>query len=247
MNWIEILMSEFNAKEIIQDIKKQFKNKEIHYLLDCYIIPALKDKKMVLERANLKSFTIKSKVDSSTISVKIDTFIYKITNIEIYLYLIDDRENTELTVNYMVIVNEEEGKITIKDSESEITKNDSQRIIKSELDTKIQTYIDNNLRYELKNISLTDFLNSSLSNQHTREIYIDLEKRAVSREVIYAMDLGASEQLSIKYLETDHFLSNPFNDLYQINYAEHSNNMNDSTVESFNDFVYGGNNISLTL
>ena len=49
--------------------------------------------------------------------------------------------------------------------------------------------------------------------------------------------------VEIKELQGDVIKGN----IYQINYAEHSNNMNDSTVESFNDFVYGGNNISLTL
>lgn len=245
MNWIDNLFKSYTVSGIIGDIKKQFKNKEIHEIMDYHVKPALEDKNMYIESAEFRNFTLLSKVDSTSINVEIETFIDQITYVKIYLYFREkdnDNNDMEYTVEYEINTDKDKEKITIRDNECKITRNANNITSKVEIASKIQTFLDNNLRYEFLDINTTDLVTSSKSNHTVMETYIDLDKRAVRREVTYKEEIP----LDIKYLEADEFYANPFEDLYGIPHAI-NNKLNESTEENFNEFINGGNNLSLIL
>lgn len=240
MNWIEEFTNRLSFKYTIENIKEHFKNKEIHEIIDNYIIKISKNKDMYIDSANFYGFTIKSIYDDTTISLEIHRF----TNLSIFLYLPSNNSKNieEYTINYKVEIDENEGKITITDIETNITKDKSQRVIKIESGSLIRTYVDNNLRYLLENGSTTNLLNSCSNSNYTKETYIDLDRRAVCREITCNTSLDGNNSLTIKYLETDQYSAAPFEDLYELNNSEASTKMEESTEEIFNEFVNGGNN-----
>lgn len=240
MNWFDNWLNSIRVEGIIREIKKQFKNKEIHEIMENYIETILKNKDMYIDSANFEGFTIKSIYDDTTISLEIHRF----TNLSIYLYLPSNNSKNieEYTINYKVEIDKNEGKTTITDIESNIIKDKSQRIIQIESGSLIKTYVDNNLRYLLENGNTTNLLNSCPNSNYTKEIYIDLDRRAVCREITCNTSLDRKNSLTIKYLETDQYPAISFEDLYELNYSEANTKMEESTEEIFNEFVNGGNN-----
>lgn len=243
MNWLENLMNRCTASGIISDIKKQFKNKDIYEIIKNYIEPALDDKNTHITSSSLRDFTISSENNDTSISVEIDTFIDQITYIKISLHIREknnsDNSDIEYTVEYEISTDKDKEKIIFHDNECKITRNANNVTSKVEIAEKIQTFLDDNLRYEFLSISSKDLCTSSESKHTTMETHINLDHRAVRREINHQN----GEHLNIRYLETDNFYNIPFEDLYTIP-SLRNNIIGESSEENFNEFIKDGNNLS---
>lgn len=241
-DFITSLFYEIDALDVINDIKKVFKNKELHDILDDRVRVAIKDKKMVIDTANFYHFEIRSKEDCDSIVVEIAPCNSCIEKVTITIYYKDNSSNTENTLNYELTYDRDEEKITVEKVITEVFKRDIGKTIKINVTTNVKTFVDNNLRYELEDINTLNLEDKRLNHHNAKETYIDLDKRAVQREITFIE--GTIPFSNVKYLESDYYLTKPFNDLYNVPNLK-NNIMIESSEETFKDFLYGGNNYSL--
>lgn len=228
-----------NVKKILEKLEDDISNNELYNIFFKYLGSYLKDKKYYVDFASDNEVIIKKKRSKDMFHLVITPSLYRINSMGIEIV-----DKNGLYLENISVQFRDEGKqivVTKTEIEKKVQGNKSE-VASISNKTNIKNYIDKKLRYEYNYSTETCFrLSQNYSCATLSETFVDLNKNAVRRLARISEDEYYDSPAEIIYYEASDFVLPPFNDRYSSSYS--FNDMNISTEQKFNDFVYGNNNI----
>lgn len=229
MNFYSMRLKRLNdAKKIIKKIDFLFENSYLLTILNKYVVAAINGHGMDIDYSNDSELIIRDKATDDCFHLTISG------DMNINIHISTSNEEIKLKINW----EKDEDRIScckeIKVSHK--TKYLGEKTIEK------RTYINNDLRYLYTYLAVED-LSHDFEDIMVSETYIDLNKSAVNQNMRLTGKAGKPKQVEMKYLETECYSAQPFNDLVNHN-SYLSKELIPSSKENFYEFVNGSNNLS---
>lgn len=243
--YLEEIKNLFLTYKMVKKIKDSFKNKELYEFIDQYT-------KDLFNRTNKGIYVDSASEYYVELDSKEGRFSFKMVAPDpqnanyVSLdarYVVPGSESVDVVNLFNIHGNEDEGKIVVEKVFDTIVRNEANKILKMDTTSYNQTFIDNKLRYELKKIKHN---NTEVLGQNTQEVtetFIDLDNNAVIRKIFYTVNNNIIEPIDIKYYEVLDYNADDFNNLVKFSIVKQGTKR-EIDEDQFNDFVYGGNNLS---